>query len=240
MKTNIDDLKLFLRIVEAGSLRQVAIETMSEPSTISRRLQNLETRLNAKLIERSKVHSYPTETGKRYYTRLKSIIEDMDLLEEEISGDVNTASGVLKVTSPVDFGAKYIAPWLAELQNTHKDLKAELLLSDQFVNLVEEGVDVAIRIGELPDSSMRAKPLGTMSMTLIASQSYIDNHGIPTHPNELSDHEFVLYNWLKTPTHITLKHGDEEHKVHMKSRFAINNVGAISGGLFARQNTTLY
>lgn len=227
MKTSIDDLKLFLRIVEVGSLRQVAVEYMTEPSTISRRLSALESRLNTKLIERSKVRSLPTEVGKSYYHRLRVLLEQMDRLEEEVSGNTKTPTGLLRVSSPVDFGAQYIAPWMHELQQNFPDIQVELLLSDQFVNLTEDAVDVAIRIGQLTDSSMRARHLGDMSIALVASQSYLDQHSVPQTPEDLENHSFVIYSWLKTRTLLRLSKDGVETKVRMNSRFAVNNVGAI-------------
>ncbi len=227
MKASIDELKLFLRIVELGSLRQAAIEYRAEPSTVSRRLGALESRLGVKLIERSKVNSYPTQAGKSYYQRLRTLLQQLDLLEEEVSGQSSHPSGLLRVNCPVDFGAQYITPWLHELQLSNPGLEIELMLSDQLVSLVEEGVDVAIRIGELSDSSLRARRLGDMQMMLVASQGYIAQHGMPKSPEELDAHKFVLYQWLKSPSILTLSKKGAETKVRMRSRFAVNNVGAI-------------
>ncbi|GLS26044.1 LysR family transcriptional regulator [Marinibactrum halimedae] len=227
MKSNLEDMKLFLRIVEVGSLRQVAIEYMTEASTISRRLSALEKRLGVKLIERSKVQSFPTEVGKAYYERLRHLLTQIDSLESDISDTTNTPSGLLRVSCPVDFGALYIAPWLHDLQQAYPDLKIELLLNDQMVNLVEEGIDVALRIGQLPDSAIRARHLGNMGVAIVGSKQYLETHGTPKTPQDLEKHNFVLYNWLHKPTSMTFKQGEVEKKVHMNSTFAANNVGAI-------------
>lgn len=227
MKSNLEDMKLFLRIVEVGSLRQVAIEYMTEASTISRRLSALEKRLGVKLIERSKVQSFPTDVGKAYYERLRQLVAQIDNLESEISDSTNTPSGLLRVSCPVDFGALYVAPWLHDLRQTYPELNVELLLSDQMVNLVEDGIDVALRIGQLPDSAIRARHLGNMGVAIVGSKSYLEEYGIPKTPQDLQDHNFVLYNWLHKPTSMTFKQGDVEEKVHMNSNFSANNVGAI-------------
>ncbi|MEM9103716.1 MAG: LysR family transcriptional regulator [Pseudomonadota bacterium] len=227
MKASLEDMKLFLRIVEVGSLRQVAIEYMAEPSTISRRLSALEKRLKVKLIERSKVQSVPTAAGKAYYERLRLLLGQIDNLEREISDSANTPTGLLRVSCPVDFGALYVAPWLQDLRQTYPELSVELLLNDQRVNLVEEGIDVALRIGQLPDSALRARSLGTMGVALVGSKSYFEKHGIPETPQDLAEHHFVLYNWLHKPTSITLQRGERVEKVHMTSNFSANNVGAI-------------
>jgi DNA-binding transcriptional LysR family regulator len=227
MKSNLEDMKLFLRIVEVGSLRQVAIEYMTEASTISRRLSALEKRLGVKLIERSKVQSFATDVGKAYYERLRQLVAQIDNLENEISDSTNTPSGLLRVSCPVDFGALYIAPWLHDLRQTYPELNVELLLSDQMVNLVEDGIDVALRIGQLPDSAIRARHLGNMGVAIVGSKEYLEKHGIPKTPQDLQDHNFVLYNWLHKPTSMTFKQGDVEEKVHMNSNFSANNVGAI-------------
>ncbi len=227
MKSNLEDMKLFLRIVEVGSLRQVAIEYMAEPSTISRRLSALEKRLKVKLIERSKVHSFPTDAGRAYYERLRLLLGQIDTLEREISDSTNTPSGLLRVSCPVDFGALYIAPWLHDLQQSYPGLNVELLLNDQMVNLVEEGIDVALRIGQLTDSALRARHLGNMGVSIVGAKSYLEKKGVPQTPEDLKAHDFVLYNWLHKPNFITLRQGERVEKVHMNSQFSANNVGAI-------------
>lgn len=187
----------------------------------------LEKRLGVKLIERSKVQSFPTDIGKTYYERLRHITAQKDELENEIAQSSSVPTGLLRVSCPVDFGSCYVAPWLHEFQQAHSALRIELMLNDQKVNLTEEGIDVAIRVGTLPDSSLRARHLGDMGVSIVGSKDYLEKFGMPTTPDDLSDHQFVLYQWLQKPTSLVLKQGKRAQRVQMKSVFSVNNVGAI-------------
>lgn len=106
-------------------------------------------------------------------------------------------TGLLRVSCPVDFGSCYVASWLHEFQQAHSALRIELMLNDQKVNLTEEGIDVAIRVGTLPDSSLRARHLGDMGVSIVGSKDYLEKFGTPTTPDDLSDPQFVLYQWLQ-------------------------------------------
>lgn len=227
MKTTLEDLRLFLRIVELRSLRQVAIEMRTEPSTVTRRLMSLEERLGVRLIQRSRIHSTVTEAGEQYYWQVRNILEQLEEVESKIGQSLEQPSGLVRLSCPIDFGAKHISPWLVELQNIYKSLDFELLLDDKFVDLVESGVDIAIRIGELKDSNLRARKLGVMDMAVVGSSAYFASHDAPRAPEDLENHLFVIYSWLISPNYLHMKRTKRSAKVKMNSRLAINNLGAI-------------
>jgi DNA-binding transcriptional LysR family regulator len=227
MKTTIDDLKLFMRIVELRSLRQVALELRTEPSTVTRRLVSLEQRLGVKLIQRSRNESQTTEEGEIYYRHLVSILDQLDEAEALLGQSLEKPRGLLRISCPVDLGVKYISQWITQFQHNCPELQVELLLNDQFVDLTESGVDIAIRIGELADSSYKARFLGNMQMALVGSKEYFSEHAVPVNPTELEKHTFVVYSWLSSPSSFILSDGLKTTKVRMNSKLAINNLGAI-------------
>jgi DNA-binding transcriptional LysR family regulator len=228
MKVSLDDMKLYVRVVELGSLRLAAQESKHEPSTVTRRIAHIEKQLSIKLLERSKVRSVPTEAGQQYYDKLRILLAEFDQLNASVSSTKDMPKGLLRVSCPVDFGAQHVSAWLYELQSQHEQLDVEMLLSDQFVNLVESGIDIAIRIGELEDSSLRARHLGTMSMVIVGSQAYLDNNPNIATPGDLNKQRFVLYNWLAAGNTLKVTKEGQTQSVTMRSRFVVNNVGAIA------------
>lgn len=221
-------MRLFLRIVELGSLRMAALELNTEPSRVTRRLNALEEHIGIKLIERSKVQSAPTEAGQLYYDRVSTIIEELEQVETEVAGTKEMPKGLLRVSCPVDFGARYVSLWASELQKNYPKLEIEILLSDQFIDLTHDNVDVAIRIGKLQDSALKARHLGDMRMCIVGHQKYVDAH-IPKHSREeLAGCEFIRYQWLSTPDMFTMQKDNKTLQVALKGRMAINNVGAIA------------
>ncbi|HEV2605583.1 MAG TPA: LysR family transcriptional regulator [Microvirga sp.] len=223
----IADWRLFLRVVEAGGIAAVAVEMRTEASTVSRRLAALERRLSVRLVQRSTRRSTPTEAGRLYYERLRHILEEVDALEAEVRGEANGPSGLLRVSAPVDFGALFVGPWLLELHRLHDGLRTELLLDDRYVDLVGQGIDVAIRIGRLADSGHVARRLGAMTLVLVATDSYLDRRGRPEQPDDLEDHDFVLYSWLQARDQLALTGPDgATARVRAPSRFAVNSAGA--------------
>jgi len=227
MKISIDDMRLFVRIVELGSLRLAAIELNTEPSRVTRRLSALEEHIGIKLIERSKVQSAPTEAGLRYYDKVRLLVEELEQLETEVAGTKHTPKGLLRISCPVDFGARYVSLWASELQQHYPDLNIEIILGDKFVDLMQDNIDVAIRIGNLQDSMLKSRHLGDMRMCIVGHPDYVSKH-IPNHNREaLVNCEFIRYQWLTTPDMFTMKHQNKTAQIALNGRISVNNVGAI-------------
>lgn len=240
MRASLDDLHLYLRIVETGSLRAAAEELGTDPSNVSRRLGGLEERLGVKLIARSRVRSVPTDAGRSYYDQLKPLLERMEALEDDVAGAADEPRGVLRVAAPIDFGVRYIGPWLHELSARAPQLSVDLNVSDRFVDMAEQSIDVAIRIGELRDSPLIARRLGAMPLAIVASRSYLNRRGIPGTPEDLGRHDVVLYSGLQAGAELALTHRDgKTTSVRCTSRFSVNNLGGVAriveggGGLHA-------
>ncbi len=219
--------QLFLRVVEAGSLKAAAAQIGADPSAVSRKIAALERRLGVKLLERSTKRSVPTEAGARYYEGMRRLIDAQSALEADVAGLVDTPTGRLRVAAPVDFGARFVAPVLAALQDSHPELSVELLLGSAFADLVEQGIDVAVRIGRLPDSSLVAKRLGAVPRVVVGSRDYFQHNALPQDPSALADHPFIFYGPGQRELTITLGAGNSGETVTVKGGFTANSVTAI-------------
>ena len=219
--------QLFLRVVEAGSLKAAAEQTGADPSAVSRRIAALEDRLGVKLLLRSTKRSRPTEAGTQYYDGMRALIEQQTALEARIAGTVDTPTGKLRVTAPVDFGAEFVAPVLSALQEQAPDLKVELLLGSAFSDLVEQSIDVAIRIGRLPDSSLIARRLGSVPRVIAVSSRYVQENGMPKTPDQAEAHPFIIYRPEQNNTSIKMRRDGKQISMRISGNLTVNCVAAI-------------
>ena len=218
---------LFLRVIENGSLKAVAEEIGSNPSAVSRRIAALEARLGTKLLQRSTKGSQPTEAGRRYYEGMRQILGNVTALETEVTGLTDQPSGLLRVAAPVDFGARYVAPVLAELHKHSPKLEIDLRLGSEFTAFVEQRIDVAIRIGNLANSNLIARKLGTVSRVIVASPSYLEQNGTPLVPQDLENHPFIFYQSNTRNLTFVLGIGKHSHGVTVAGHLSVNNVSSI-------------
>ncbi len=167
-------------------------------AAVSRYVSDLERRLGARLIHRTTRKLSLTPEGELFLTRCRVILEAIDESEEEISSRGLKASGTLRLTAPVSFGIRHLGPLWSDFLKAYPEVKVDLELSDRVVNLVEEGFDLAIRIGHLNDSTLVSRQLTSTRLVLCASPDYLKRHGIPNHPAELTEHETFSYSLLST------------------------------------------
>lgn len=222
------DERLFLLVVEAGSLTAVARRVGANASTVSRRLARLEEKLGVKLLQRSTRRSTPTDAGARYYAGLRRLVDEQQALEAEVSGASEVPHGLLRVTAPVDFGARFVVPVVEALQADAPELQVQLVLGSGFMDLAEHGIDVAVRIGRLPDSALIAKRLGAVPRVLVGAPAYLDRRGRPRCLADLAEHDFVLYSpgRLEASFEVGLPAGGSE-RVLLRGRVSVNSVTGI-------------
>jgi DNA-binding transcriptional LysR family regulator len=198
------ELDVFARVVTAGSMSAAARELGVSPPVISKRIRSLEERLGTRLLQRTTRQLALTESGKGFYERVVAILASVDEAEAWVSRRAAAARGVLRVSAPTSFGRLHIAPHLVEFMRAYPDITMDLSLSDQFVDIVAEGFDLAIRIADLQDSSLVAKRLAPNHRVLCASPSYLASMGEPTTIAELQTHRLLVHNadgWrLEGPT----------------------------------------
>lgn len=227
MSSELSAERLFLQVVESGSFKKAAEQLRLEASSVSRKVAALEHRLKVKLLRRSTQRTSVTELGQIYYEKLRRIVDEHDALEEQISSGVEQLNGRLRISAPVDFGTRFVVPTVRRMQQQAPSLNIELLLGSQIDNLLEKNLDLAVRIGELPDSNLIAKKLGTNERVLVASPAYLAQHGTPTQVQQLAEHNFVLYSSTQASNDIVFANGTRFSHTRLSSNITVNSVSAV-------------
>jgi DNA-binding transcriptional LysR family regulator len=192
------EIKVFTTVAECGSFVAASDALGLSKAAVSRYVSDLERRLGARLMHRTTRKLSLTPEGEIFLARCRVILESIEESEEEISSRGLNASGTLRVTAPVSFGIRHLAPLWSDFLKAYPEVKVDLELSDRVVNLVEEGFDLAIRIGQLNDSTLVCRQLTSTRLVLCASPDYLKRHGTPNHPAELTEHETFSYSLLST------------------------------------------
>ncbi len=186
----LDEFAIFVRIVEEGSLVRAARRLRRSPPAVTRALAALEDRLGVRLVDRTTRRLAPTEAGRALYDRARAVVADY---EAAATGAREApVRGLLRVTAPVQFGRRHVAPIATRFLDSHDGVEIELLLNDRNVDLIDEGIDVAVRIGVLADSGLTARPVGHVKRQWVASPAYLAAHGTPRTPADLARHEALL------------------------------------------------
>lgn len=218
---------LFVHVVEAGSFKKAAEHLNIEASTLSRKIATLEKRLNAKLLNRSTLKTSPTEIGQDYYEGLRQITNEKIALEEEIFSNTNMIKGKLRIGATADFGEKFIVPVIRHMKKNAPELSIEMILSSNVDSLSENNLDVAIRMGTLSSSSLFARSVGDIPRVLVANREYLDTHGVPCVPDDLVDHNFVLYSALQGQRDVEFQDGTKFSHSKISSNIAVNSMRSI-------------
>lgn len=190
---NFGDLEIFARVVGAGSMSAAGRELGLSPAVVSKRLRRLEDRLGTRLLQRTTRQIAMTEAGQGFYERVVAILAGVEEAEAFVTRRSAIARGTLKISAPTSFGRMHIAPNLAPFMESNADLNVNLLLSDDLVDIVGEGFDVAIRIAELADSSLVARKLAPVRRVLCASPSYLAKTSIPHSIDDLEHHNCLTH-----------------------------------------------
>lgn len=231
----MQSMEIFRRVAEAGSFSAVARETSMSQSTVSKHIAALEERLGTKLLNRSTRSLNLTEAGTEYYHYCVRILNDFQEAEASIGRGRIKPTGTLRLSSTLPFGKIFIIPLLGDFLKQYPDIKIDYLMEDRFVDLVKEGVDVAIRVGPLADSSLVARKIGTSRRVVVASPEYLIKHGFPKTPSDLKSHECLLYSLLKSQNEwffSSAQFGDESVLINGRFRASSNETiceAALSG-----------
>lgn len=189
--TNLGDLEIFARVVSTGSMSAAGRALGFSAAVISKRIKRLEDRLGTRLLQRTTRQISLTEAGQGFYDRVLGILAGLEEAEAYASGRSSQVQGTLRISAPTSFGRMHIAPHLTGFMKDHPDLKLHIVLTDDFTDIVAEGFDLAIRIGELSDSSLVARKLAPVRRLLCAAPDYVARHGAPTEIGELAKHIFL-------------------------------------------------
>ena len=230
MNNVFDDLKrmaVFAHVVESASFSGAADRLGIAKSAVSKHVTLLEQSVGARLLNRNTRNLSLTDVGEAYYHSCVRMLEAAAEAEQSIRPLQDSLQGTLRIASPVSFGVLHVAPLLHAFLEIHQSLKADLHLDDEIIDLVEEGIDVAIRVGWLQDSSLRAKKIGTAKRLVCASPSYLEKNGTPKTLGDLKNHEWIIFTLMPAPQHCTFRKKNEEKTIPIKGRIKANNGSAV-------------
>jgi DNA-binding transcriptional LysR family regulator len=245
MARNLNDTLVFAKVVEHGSFVSAARALRLPKATVSRRVQGLETRLGATLLHRTTRSLGLTEAGSVYYEHSRRIARALDEAESAVGQLQGGPRGWLRVSAPYSLGVEWISPLLSQFRERHVDVRAELVLDamqDAPRDIIDHEIDVALRVGELPDSNLVARRLGVLETQVYASPRYLERHGEPRHPDDLRRHRVLAMSgqrrsggepmWL-------LHDGTHANQFRVDATFVANDPAALRGALLAGEGLML-
>lgn len=224
----MSSMAVFRRVVEAKNFSAVARETNMSQSTVSKHIASLEERLGTKLLNRSTRSLKLTEAGKEYYHHCIRILNDFQEAEASVGKGKIKPTGTLRISTSAAFGRTCILPYLNEFFTTYPDINVDMIFDDDYIDLVKEGIDLAIRIGPLEDSSLIARKIGSSPRVVVASPEYLVKNGRPKKPADLVKHNCLFYSLQKAPDlwyFNSAQKGDES--VRVSGRFKASSPDAI-------------
>jgi len=222
----LESMSILIAVVDAGSLSAAARQLDMPLATVSRKVGELEAHLKTRLLHRTTRQLSLTEAGASYVAACRRILEELGEAERAATGEYATPKGELVVTAPVVFGRLHVLPVLAEFLAQYPEIDVSLVLTDRVVHLMDEHTDVALRIGELPDSSLVAAGIGSVRRVICASPAYLASHGIPTKPRELAGHACITFEVLASRRAWVFRAGRREQSIPIHSRLAVNTAEA--------------
>ncbi|AXA92397.1 LysR family transcriptional regulator [Massilia sp. YMA4] len=227
----LKSLQWYVRAVELGSLSAVAREVGTTQPTISKAVAALERELGVRLLARTTASLAPTTEGRRFYERAKGVLAEFGAAVADARGERASMQGALRVNAPVALGQFRLNALVLEFLAVHPGIEVELILNDRMVDLVEEGVDVALRLGgPLPPDAV-ARRVGIAPRWLVAAPAYLKRWPAPATPQELAQHNYVRFAWLADGDEVTLSDGVRLERVRTRSRYRVNHALAIRDSL---------
>ncbi|MFL6708261.1 MAG: LysR family transcriptional regulator [Massilia sp.] len=225
----LESMAVLLAVVDAGSLSAAARRLGKPLPTVSRKIAELEAHLRTRVLQRTTRQLSLTETGAAYVAACRRILEDVGEAERIATGEYATPKGELVVTAPVVFGRLHMVPVVAEFLAQYPQIAIKLVLTDRVVHLMEEQIDAALRIGQLPDSSMMATGLGMVHSVVCASPGYLARHGVPAAPRDLAAHNCISFEVLESRRAWVFGSGRSALSVPVVSRLEVNTAEAAIG-----------
>ena len=234
----LEAMNAFVKVVSQGSYAEAGRALGLTRSAVSKAVMELEQLLGARLLDRTTRRVGPTEAGLAYYERCVDIIARVEETELQVSHLHDEPRGIVKINAPTSFGVLYLGPALAEFMTSYPDVKVEVTLNDRFIDPIEEGFDLTIRIASLSDSSLIARKLAPARRVLVASPSYFMKHGEPADPADLANHRCLNYGHTTTLQRWQLTKGGKTVNVTIKSVLCSNNGDVLRAAALAGQGIT--
>jgi len=235
----LEAMSVIIAVTETGSISAASRRLRSPVATVSRKVAELESRLKAQLFQRTSRRITLTDAGRSYFDACKRIIEQVDDAEREVSGEYRIPKGELAVTAPWGLGHTHLLPLAVEFLEAYSDISLRLMLTDRIVNMTDESIDIAIRVGDLPDSSMVATRIGSIRIVVCASPSYLKARGKPKQLRDLARHDCITIDDHTVPSSWKFARGGRGGVAPIKSRLCVNTseaavLAAIEGAGLAR------
>jgi len=224
----IEAMRAYVRLVERGSFTAVAGELRVKQSTVSKWIAALERELGARLMDRTTRSSHVTEEGQRFYVKAREVLDAYERAVGAVGPGDGRLRGRVRMNVPVVFGRRFVVPIVADFLREHPDVEMELSFDDDYVNLVGDGHDLSVRIGEPVDSSLQGHALGSTQRRVVASPAYLRAHGEPRTVQALSQHQCLLHNRLSAGAVWTFSRGDLRQRVKVGGRVAADNSEAAA------------
>jgi len=222
----LEAMSILLAVVDAGSLSAAARRLGMPLPTVSRKVAELEAHLHTRLLHRTTRQLSLTEAGAAYVAACRRILDDVGEAERIATGEYAVPKGELAVTAPIVFGRLHIVPVVAEFLAQYPEIRIKLLLTDRVVHLMEEQIDAALRIGELPDSTLMASRVGTVRTVVCGSPAYLARRGVPARPEELAAHDCIGFEVLESRRAWVFGDGKSAMSVPVVSRLEVNTAEA--------------
>ncbi len=226
----MDELKrigVFTRVVETKSFSEAARQLGVAKSAVSKQIAQLEKEVGVRLLNRTTRSLSLTEAGEIFYRHSADIVSRTEVALSELREYQNQPTGTLRISCPVDFGTQHLVPVIKQVRALYPLLKIDLLLEDRVINMVEDGVDLAIRIGWLQESNLVAKKICETPVIVFASPEYLAQKGIPKTPQDLQQHDWVSLSLFSSPLTWQFEHNGQKQSVQMHSQLKTNSVAAI-------------
>ena len=220
-------IPVFVAVVESGGFSAASRTLGVSKSAVSKRINQLESHLGVLLLHRTTRKLSLTEAGERYYEHAAQALSAAGKAEDAVTELQGEPQGKLKISSPMSFGRLHVAPLIPKFMQRYPKLQIDLVMDDRNIDLVAGGIDVAIRSGDMPDSTLIARKLAPLRQVLCASPAYIDRYGMPLTPSELRERNCILFSYSGDANEWTLNKGDKSEAVLVSGSYRVNNSEAI-------------
>ncbi len=222
----VEAMSILLQAVQAGSLSKASRNLGLPLATVSRKVSELEAHLNAILLTRSSKGLVPTPAGRAFVTAARAILEQLNEAERAAAGEYTAPRGDLVVTAPVMFGRLHLLPVVTDFLAAYPEVDVGLVLTDRVARLVDDQVDVALRIGDLPDSALTVRRLGSVRRVVCATPAYLAERGSPAAPDDLPNHAAISFESVSSPGVWRFEAGGVELAATLRSRLSVNTIEA--------------
>ena len=226
----LESLRVFVRVVELGSITAGGRDLRMSPAVASNRIKDLETRFGVRLLNRTTRKLVPTEVGRAFYDNARRVIETLDEAEAVVSGFSGMPHGALRVTAPLGLGRRLIAPLVPKFCDEYPGVELRLRLSDRNVDIIADGIDLAFFLGEPQDSALKWRRIAECRRALVATRAYLERHGTPERPEDLTAHNCLLLRYPRSPEYYwVLKTADGPQKLLVNGRFDADDGDVLTG-----------